>query len=136
MILIPRLLHHRRSLPAIDLDLLGAALFFSGQRRNNAESVAEHHFLPARRESSKGSYILRSITGKAGGYVKELLVARCLSELAGDIRQGLLVFGVVEDFIGGTDFNQVAHIKKRGLMGHAHGLVHIVRDNHDGHGFA
>ncbi len=59
-----------------------------------------------------------------------------LSELSGHIGQGLLMLGIVKHFVSWPHFNEIAHIEKGGLMRHTHGLMHIMRDNNNGDGFA
>src|ERR1039458_7170274 len=56
-----------------------------------------------------------------------------LAELAGDIFLGSRVCGIGEDLLRGTDLDELAAEHECGAIGHARGLLHVVRDDHDRH---
>ena len=59
-----------------------------------------------------------------------------LSKSAGDIILRLFVLGVGEHSVSRASFNEFAFKEKRGEIAHARGLLHVVRDNHDGKSLA
>src|SRR5260370_34407013 len=55
-----------------------------------------------------------------------------LSETAGDIIFGLLLSRLVEDYPGCIEFDELAEKEKACIIGDASGLLHVMRDDHDG----
>ena len=55
-----------------------------------------------------------------------------LTKFTADIIFGLLMFGIVENFLGIAGFNDMAHMKEGRIIGNPFGLLHGMRDNNDG----
>src|SRR5437870_4275522 len=53
----------------------------------------------------------------------------CLSEAAGDVVLGLFFDRTGEDLRRGVELDQLAQIEKRGVVGHARRLLHIMGDD-------
>lgn len=63
-------------------------------------------------------------SGRIGRHAPGLACA--LSEAAGHVIGGALVQGTVEQGLGGSELHQVAQQEESGVIGHAHGLLHVV----------
>src|ERR1700722_1130905 len=51
---------------------------------------------------------------------------------SGDVVFRFFLYGPRVEPIGGADFDELALEEKRGQVRHAGGLLHVVRDDHDG----
>src|ERR1700689_4914675 len=78
--------------------------------------------------------------GRSGEIGSEVEVATVMSspKPAIDVVSGPWVLGVGEDVLGLAGLDDVARSplfgqKERALLGHARSLLHVVRDDHDGH---
>src|SRR4051794_40543526 len=56
-----------------------------------------------------------------------------LAELTGDVFLGAAVVRLGEDLLRRPDLDQLAVEQERGRVGHARGLLHVVRDDDDRH---
>src|SRR5258708_4425130 len=80
-----------------------------------------------RRSSSWASYVL-----SVCGLVIDDVVCSRLTKLASDVILGARFPRRGEDLLGGPVLDQLSHIEERGGIGHARGLLHVVRDDDDG----
>ena len=58
--------------------------------------------------------------------------ARASAEATTDVVFGLLFLGITENDLGVVVFDEPAEVEKRGSVGDAGSLLHVVRDDDDG----
>src|SRR5215217_3893234 len=63
---------------------------------------------------------------------RSMCVLRGSAEAARNVVFGLALLRAGEDALGGVEFDQLAHVEERGVVGDARGLLHVVRDDDDG----
>src|SRR5215216_2457288 len=61
----------------------------------------------------------------------EAIATASSAEAAGDVIFGLLLRGVRKDALGLVEFDQLAEIEERGVIGAARRLLHVVRHDRD-----
>ena len=54
------------------------------------------------------------------------------TETAGDVIFGFFLPGFLKIFLVSSNLDQLAQQEEAGVVGHARGLLHVVRDDHDG----
>src|SRR5579862_9029320 len=59
-------------------------------------------------------------------------IGKTSTESACNVVFGFFLGGVLEDNRGVIEFDQLSHQEKPGVIGYARGLLHVVRDDHDG----
>src|SRR5690348_1504123 len=65
-----------------------------------------------------------------------MTVSGVSAETSGDVGFGLGTGRVHEQVSRFTEFDQLSHVEERGFVGAARGLLHIMRDDHNGVTFA
>src|ERR1700692_1320294 len=67
---------------------------------------------------------------------RTILAPVCMGKTSAETARNVIfrfLFGrILEDDRSVVEFDQLAHEEKPGIVGHARGLLHVVRDNHDG----
>src|SRR5919201_6714959 len=72
-------------------------------------------------------------SARSSSWKCSLAVATGLPELAGHVALRPLVVRVDEDLLGRPDLHELAVEHEGGRVGHAGGLLHVVRDDDDRH---